>query len=224
MMRCAAILTALTLVLSTAFAAGPKRLDVTLKGSFVVSDGDAGVAFKAGGKTFAIDLHKVRLQRHRVEKLKDLPAGTRMFVFATYKEWSDGDEFERVACLVAGEHLPPEYNPKSANMRRWYTGGLRFAENKSIAYVDSASLPTGVERPTCVIEVADFSLFFENKKDGKRVAKPAYVRGRYAVKVVDGKEEQVFVPQVITLPTRGLPAKEYEYILDPGKMYEDLEG
>lgn len=224
MFRSAAILIALTFVLSTAFAASAKRLHVTMKGSFVVSDGENEVAFKVGSKSFTVDLKKVKLQKHRFEKLKDLPAGTPMHAFATYKEWSDGDELERVACLVAGQHSPPAYKPANENMRTWYTGELRFAENKSIAYIDGASFPTGVDRPTCVIETANLADFFETKKDGKKVAKPAFVRGRYAVKTAGGKEEQVFVPQVITLPTRGIPAKEYEYILDPAKMYEDLEG
>ncbi len=224
MFRTAAILIALTLILPSAFAANAKRQDVTLKGKFVVSEADGEIVFKAGGKSLAIDLKKVRLQKHRVEKLKDLPAGTQMNVFAKYTAWSDGDEFERMASLVAGKHYVPKHVPASRNMATWYRGGLHFASNKSIAYVDGASLPTGVDRPVCVIESANFAEFFETKKSGKKKAKPAYIRGTYVLKKIGGKKKKVFIPLVITLPTRGIPTKEYQYILDPSKMYKDLGG
>lgn len=203
----------------------PKPLEVTLKGKFVPAKEDgAKPVFKAGGKTYEIDLNKVALQKHRVEKLVDLKPGTVMAVFSHYKEWSDGDEFEAMACLLAGDvsKLP---RPKEVEgyKPRWRFGRLSFNDNNTIAYVDRATLPTGVGRAVCIIEKARIGEFF-NFKGGKRKPKPAYMRAAVSTTRIDGKKKTVLVPRVITLPTRGIPSKEYKYILDPAKMYLDLRG
>ena len=222
MLRTAATLIALTLFLPAALAQESKRQDVTLKGKFVFSEDESDVVFKAGGHSHPVDLSKVRLQKHRVEKLKNLPAGTPMHVFAKFTEWSDGDEYERMACLVAGAHVVPRHKPANANMPTWYYGPLRLGQNNNVAYVNSGSLPTGVDRSVCVIESASYAELFVEKKSGKKVPKPAYIRGTFVVRKIDGKSHKVFIPRVITLPTRGISAKEYKYILDPAKMYKEL--
>ena len=147
-----------------------------------------------------------------------------MMIFAKYKEWSDGDEYERMVCLVAGTHYAPKHKRPSSHLPSWYRGRLRFNSNKSGVYLGQASLPAGVDRPTCVIERAKLADFFVTKKSGKKKAKTAYVRGTYTIKEVDGKKKKAFKPMVITLPTRGLSSKEYQYILDPSKMYKDFAG
>ncbi|MEM7168415.1 MAG: hypothetical protein AAF581_23410, partial [Planctomycetota bacterium] len=146
-----------------------------------------------------------------------------MGVFSRYKEWSDGDEFEAMACLLAGPVAVPRPKVTDGNKPDWRFGLLSFNSNKTIAYVDGATLPTGVGRAVCVVKRATLSDFFETKR-GKRKAKVAYVRATYREKRVDGKKKKVVVPRVITLPTRGIPSKEYKYILDPSKMYKDLIG
>lgn len=107
-------------------------------------------------------------------------------------------------------------------MATWYRGRLHFAGNKSIAYVEGATLPTGVDRPVCVIESAHCAEFFVEKKNGKKLAKAAFIRGTFVVKKIGDKSKKVFIPRGITLPTRGISTKEYKYILNPSKMYKDL--
>ncbi|MEM7261689.1 MAG: hypothetical protein AAF488_06830, partial [Planctomycetota bacterium] len=92
----------------------------------------------------------------------------------------------------------------------------------TIAYVDNTVLPTGVDRAVCLLEEAGIEDFFETKKSGKKKAKTAFVRGVYSEQRVDGKKKKVFSPRVISLPTAGIPKKEYQYILDPAKLYRDV--
>lgn len=218
------ILVALTLSLPVADAGSIGLQHIMLKGKFLVPDEDGEIIFKAGSKKLSVDLKKVYLQKHSVKKLKDLREGTEMLAFAKYTPWADGDELERMACLVAGQHYPPPHVPKSKSLPTWHKGQLHFNSNKTIAYVNGASLPTGVGRATCVIEKAKLDDFFVTKKSGKKTAKPAYVRGVYMEIERKGKKTKIFVPKVITLPARGIPGKEYKYILDPSKMYKDLSG
>lgn len=63
----------LVMVAPTARAAKTKPVEVALKGKFVEKDGK--ILFKAGGKSFEINLKKVLLQKHRVKKLVDLSCG-----------------------------------------------------------------------------------------------------------------------------------------------------
>lgn len=119
MLRTTATVIALTLFLPTALAQETKSQEITLKGKFVFSEEEGEIVFKAGGKSLAIDLQKVRLQKHRVEKLRDLPAGTQVNVFAKFTPWSDGDEYERMACLVAGDHY---VRSTSRRARTWRPG------------------------------------------------------------------------------------------------------
>lgn len=228
-LRIAAIVSVLMLTVAAPVAnAGKLQLQqITLKGKFVVPDpaDDTGFYyFKAGGKKHLISLESVELQKHSVKKLKEIKPGTEMLLFAKFTPWADGDEFERMACLLSGPHHAPPHTPKGPSLPTWYKGSLSFNSNNTIAYVDGASLPTGVDRVTCVIEKATVGDFFDTKKNGKKKAKTAYIRGTYMKIESKGKSSKVFVPSVITLPTRGLPSKEYKYILDPSKMYKDLSG
>lgn len=212
------------LLLPAGTALAQVKHHVTLKGKFLIQEEDGKTVFKAGSRKIEVDLSKVRLQKHSVKKLAELRPGTDMTLFAKFTPWSDGDEYERMACLIAGTHYVPKHEPNSANMPTWYRGPLSFNSNQTVAYVNSATLPTGVDRAVCMIEPARVGEFYLTKKSGKKVAKVAYVRGYYTVKKDGKKKKKVFVPIVFTLPTRGIPKKEYQYILDPAKMYKDLSG
>lgn len=132
-----------------------------------------------------------------------------MAVFSRYKEWSDGDEFESLACLLAGKEVRVP-RPKDSDPRKptWRFGLLGFNSNKTIAYVDGATLPTGVSRPVCIVEKARYGDFFTHK-GGKKKPKLAYVRAKFDKKKVKGKWKDVLVPRIITLPTTGITSTSW---------------
>ena len=176
---------------------------------------------KSKGKTVEVYYGKAMREKHSVKKLVDLKDGVPMTAFGRVTHMtSTRDYLEQLVVMVAGYFTPPEYRVASIQKAHWQKGPLRFRDEKNTMMLGDYYLHCGKSRPVCVINAAKITDYYETK-NGKIKGKKIFLVGIPKTEKVDGKKVTKFDARRIILPTKGIPKKEYGYILEPWRLNDE---